>query len=252
MENQHLNHSTTHSQIQMNTVKVARKRREQQLKNFAFREVSYNDAKYVVCTIQCGARDVDFLVDAEEFEKVIQYDWHVVTKKYIGTNAKDENGGHREMYLHNLILNRPLDNTTTVEHINRNGFDNRKINLRICTQSEQNMSTLGKRRNVVLPTGCGVKVEEIPKHVWYVKAYGQHGDRFAIEFRTENVLWKSTSSKRVDLQEKLQDAREKLQELYEIYPHLDPKYEEARIKALTESFQAIMECSLNEFQEQEK
>lgn len=218
-----------------------RKRRETKLKNVAYREVEYKDKKYVICTIQCGKRDIDFLVDYDDYEKVTQHEWHVVTGKYIGSTVYDDKGKRREMYLHNIILNRPLDKTvTSVEHINRNGFDNRKENLRICTQSEQNIFTLGKRRNVILPQGCGVKVEEIPKHIWYVRAHGQHGDRFAIEFKTEGLLWKSTSSKKVDLPEKLQDAREKLQELYEIYPHLNPKFEEARINALNESFQAIM------------
>ena len=218
-----------------------RKSRETKLKNIAYREVSYQGKSYVICTIQCGKRDIDFLVDFEDYDSVTKHEWHVVTGKYIGTTVYDDKGKRREMYLHNLILNRPLDKTvTSVEHINRNGFDNRKENLRICTQSEQNIFTLGKRRNVILPENCGVKVEEIPKHIWYVRAHGQHGDRFAIEFKTEGLLWKSTSSKRVDLPEKLKDAREKLEELYEIYPHLNPKFEEARMNALNESFRAIM------------
>ena len=218
-----------------------RKRRETKLKNIDYREISYGGRSFVLSTIQCGKRDIEFLVDYEDYDKVTKHEWHVVTGKYIGTTVYDDTGKRREMYLHNLILNRPLDKTiTSVEHINRNGFDNRKENLRICTQSEQNIFTLGKRRNVILPEGCGVKVEEIPKHIWYVRAHGQHGDRFAIEFKTEGLLWKSTSSKRVDLPEKLKDASEKLQELYQIYPHLDPKFEEARILALNESFQAIV------------
>lgn len=219
-----------------------RKSRETKLKNVAYKEVEYEGKRFVICTIQCGKRDVDFLVDFDDYEKVTKHEWHVVTGKYIGSTVYDDKGKRREMYLHNIILNRPLDKTvTSVEHINRNGFDNRKENLRICTQSEQNIFTLGKRRNVILPEGCGVKVEEIPKHIWYVRAHGQHGDRFAIEFKTEGLLWKSTSSKKVDLPEKLKDARDKLQELYEIYPHLNPKFEEARMNALNESFNAIMQ-----------
>ena len=87
---------------------------------------------------------------------------------------------------------------------------------------------------------CGIKPEEIPKHVWYVQANGYHRDRFAIEFKTEGILWKSTSSKEVSLQEKLEQAVAKLKELYELYPYLDPKREEEEIAALAQSFQTIL------------
>ncbi len=87
---------------------------------------------------------------------------------------------------------------------------------------------------------CGIRPEEIPKHIWYVQANGYHRDRFAIEFKTEGILWKSTSSKDVSLKEKLEHARDRLKELYEIYPHLDPKREEEEARALTESFASIV------------
>jgi hypothetical protein len=89
---------------------------------------------------------------------------------------------------------------------------------------------------VELPPLCGLKPDQIPKHIWYVQANGYHRDRFAIEFKTEGILWKSTSSKEVSLQEKLDQAKARLADLYEIYPHLDPKKEEEEGKALEESF----------------
>jgi hypothetical protein len=44
----------------------------------------------------------------------------------------------------------------------------------------------------------------------------------------------------VSLQEKLDQAKAKLEDLYKIYPHLDPKLEEERIRSLNASFQAIL------------
>jgi hypothetical protein len=73
-----------------------------------------------------------------------------------------------------------------------------------------------------------------------VQANGYHRDRFAIEFKTEGILWKSTSSKLVSLKDKLDQAQKKLDELYELYPHLDPKREEERIAALEKSFKQIL------------
>jgi hypothetical protein len=87
---------------------------------------------------------------------------------------------------------------------------------------------------------CGIRPEEIPKHIWYVQANGYHRDRFAIEFKTEGILWKSTSSKDVSLKEKLESAKKHLEILYAEYPQLDPKREDAVAKLLEESFQTIL------------
>jgi len=54
------------------------------------------------------------------------------------------------------------------------------------------------------------------------------------------VCWKTTSSKKVDLAQKLQDAKVKLQEFYLEFPHLNPQFEESRCKELTESFKNII------------
>jgi hypothetical protein len=44
----------------------------------------------------------------------------------------------------------------------------------------------------------------------------------------------------VSLKEKLEQATKKLTELYELYPHLDPKREEEEIAALDKSFKEIL------------
>ena len=93
---------------------------------------------------------------------------------------------------------------------------------------------------MILPEDCQIKPDEIPKHIWYVRANGLHGDRFAIEFKTEGICWKTTSSKKVRLIEKLNEAKEKLQELYLKYPYLNPNYEDEKSKELNESFNNIL------------
>lgn len=205
--------------------------------------VKYNDKEYVVGTIQHNSDDVKFIFDKEDFPKIEKRPWHLSSGKYIGSTFYLDGGIKLELYLHNLIMDKITfdgkGTKETVDHINRNGLDNRKENLRIITQSQQNINQSKKIRTVILPEECNIKPNEIPKHIWYVRANGLHGDRFAIEFKTEGICWKTTSSKKVDILQKLQDAKEKLKEFYIKFPHLNPEYEMDRCKELNESFTKI-------------
>ena len=197
-----------------------------------------------VGTILFKGMGIEFTVDLTDLSGVQEHRWHYASNAYVATSVTvtvDVSGvpvtKKRELYLHNFLLKpRPHE---AVQHISKNGLDNRRINLRLVDVGTLNNQTK-KRRNVELPIMCGIRPEEIPKHIWYVQANGYHRDRFAIEFKTEGILWKSTSSKDVSWKEKLEHARDRLKELYEIYPHLDPKREEEEARALTESFASIV------------
>jgi hypothetical protein len=213
-----------------------------------YNDVSYNGYDYTVGTIQYKGEDIQFVFDKEDYEKVVVRPWHFQSKKYIGHTIQ-VGSNVKELYLHNLVMNRleypGKGATESVDHINRNGLDNRKENLRVISQSQQNINQGKKKRKVVLPDGCGVDPDSIPKHIWYVRANGAHGDRFAIEFKTEKLKWRGTSSKDVSLQEKLAVAKQKLEELYKEYPYLHPGFEETRMKELTESFNAILSLHMS-------
>ncbi len=61
-----------------------------------------------------------------------------------------------------------------------------------------------------------------------------------IEFKTEGICWKTTSSKTVSFADKLQEARQKLSEFYVNYPYLNPVFYEERANALLESYNVIV------------
>jgi hypothetical protein len=207
--------------------KVGRKPRP-----IVYQDVVYNDKHYIVGVITSNKGLVKFVFDKEDEDKVKKYSWFITSVGYISSHHSIEKGIRGQLLLHRLILDIPYfpgkGAKETVDHINRNPLDNRKENLRIVSQIEQNLNQKKKSRIVELPDGCGIAPNDIPKHVWYVRANGAHGDRFAIEFKTENILWKSSSSKKLSLQEKLDQAKQKLHELYQIYPYLNPS-EETRV-----------------------
>ena len=183
----------------------------------------------------------EFVFDAADLPAVREHKWHFASGSYIATSVKVDISGvekKRELYLHSLLM-KPGP-TQAVQHISKNGLDNRRQNLRLVEDSVAAIGHAKKKRNVELPALCGIRPEEIPKHIWYVQANGYHRDRFAIEFKTEGILWKSTSSKEVSLKEKLEQATKKLAELYELYPHLDPKREEELVAGLDKSFKEVL------------
>lgn len=72
------------------------------------------------------------IVDADDYEKLSQYKWHVSGKGDMLYACRTEN--RRTIMMHRQILNAPAD--MHCDHINHNGLDNRKANLRLCTPQQ--------------------------------------------------------------------------------------------------------------------
>lgn len=218
--------------------------------NITYTNVNYCNKEYTVGKVPFKDTYLKFVIDKEDFDKIEGYSWHKSSTNYISQGVIVD-GKKKEFYLHNLILNifdfPGKGSKESVDHINRIGLDNRKENLRIITQSEQNLNQSKKKRNITLPEDSGLNADDIPKHIWYIKPNGSHGDRFAIEFKTENIVWKTTASKNISLKDKLESAKEKLQELYKLYPHLNPNNEQKleKIKELSDSYYEIIKLTDN-------
>lgn len=75
------------------------------------------------------------LVDEEDYERVMQHVWNAGRKTgrthYASTHTKMQAGN---ILMHRFILNPPAD--MAVDHINGDGLDNRKCNLRICMNTD--------------------------------------------------------------------------------------------------------------------
>jgi hypothetical protein len=84
------------------------------------------------------------LVDDEDFERVSKFSWRI-TNGY-GCIDRRENGRKFRIYMHRLLLELKEDDGLMVDHINGIRTDNRRANLRICTQA-QNQRNRGAQRN---------------------------------------------------------------------------------------------------------
>lgn len=80
-------------------------------------------------------------VDDEEYKRLSRYKWsahksgnmyYATCTVYLGGGRK--HGKFKHIKMHRLIMNPPTD--MQIDHINCDGLDNRKVNLRICTLSE--------------------------------------------------------------------------------------------------------------------
>jgi hypothetical protein len=202
-----------------------------------YRPVTHEGSSYIIGSILFKQNLVEFIIDSTDLSGIQPYTWHY-TSGALATTITDVSGKH-EVYMHTLIM-KPKT-SEVVQHISGNGLDNRRTNLRCVDRGDSLLNRVQKKRIVELPPMCGLVPADIPRHIWYVQANGYHRDRFAIEFKTEKVLWKSTSSKLVSLKEKLEQAKAKLEELYVQYPHLNPAHEEERIRGLEDSFIAVLE-----------
>lgn len=76
------------------------------------------------------------IVDKEDYERLNKHKWHASydgNGLYASTNIVD--GLNRKtLKMHRFIMN--AQKGQMIDHINGNGLDNRKVNLRFCTRSQ--------------------------------------------------------------------------------------------------------------------
>lgn len=219
------------------------------------RIVTFEDNDYYVCKYDYKDKQKLFIIDADEYVNVLKksYRWHKLNN-YIGF-SKSNIDGRKHYYLHNIVMNKPhgggKGQKYTIDHINKNTHDNRKVNLRLITQSRQNENQKTRSRTINLPKDCGIDVNDIPRCVYYKKAYGHHGDRFIIELKNnceKKKTWQSTSSVKVSLFDKFIEIKKILFDISKEYPELVENkaifenYSDESIKLLKE-FNEIIKLS---------
>ncbi len=80
------------------------------------------------------------IVDDSDFEELSKHKWYAALRKhtvYATRNFRDENGKPGLIMMHRQIMG-AVDKSLFVDHINHNGLDNRRENLRIVTVAVNN------------------------------------------------------------------------------------------------------------------
>ena len=100
-------------------------------------------------------------IDIEDIDRVKQYSWGLNTQGRHTHYCKSNNVGP----LHRFLLN-VTNSNLVVDHINHNGLDNRKCNLRICT-NQQNICNCKIPKNN--KSGCKGVYWSQDKQKWTVQ-----------------------------------------------------------------------------------
>jgi hypothetical protein len=74
------------------------------------------------------------IISDEDYDRVIEHKWRGTSRDYVVTSMQG-----KLIYLHRFVMNTPIGLDT--DHINGNKLDNRKENLRICTNSQNQANT---------------------------------------------------------------------------------------------------------------
>ena len=96
------------------------------------------------------------IIDDQDFELINQYKWFALVRKgklsaYAQANSRKPNGKKTVLKMHRLIMGL-TDPKILVDHIDQDGLNNRRANLRTATSSENN-----RNRKVIRTSLTGTK-----------------------------------------------------------------------------------------------
>jgi hypothetical protein len=128
-------------------------------------------------SIQHNGKIYEILVDSNDYNFIKGYSWHICQSrgipKYAETSFKID-GKNINVRLHTLIMGLGM-----VDHVNGNGFDNRRKNLRFCNNAENKWNSKKLKTNksgykgVYLHSKSGKYMARI-KHNSMVSYLGYH------------------------------------------------------------------------------
>lgn len=140
-------------------------------KNFNIYNLSQD---YGIGVVASGEK---FYFDLEDYDKLKEYLWVYDYYGYVRTTIKTENNKY------NISMHKFLTNYTMVDHINRNGLDNRKENLRQTTDKENSVN-----KNIRITNKSGIIGVYWDKHRgrWQVNVSRNNHSIYIGRFKDKN------------------------------------------------------------------
>lgn len=147
------------------------------IKNFIIEDRDNNIAIIKIYSKTIGYNNV--IIDLEDINKIENYKWRVKKDKKHNTmyclSDIVINKKHKSLNIHRIIMNCPEDKI--IDHIDRNGLNNRKNNLRIVDISTNGKNSRKQKNNKSnLPTGVYYNEKENCFRVFWSenkKSYGR-------------------------------------------------------------------------------
>ena len=102
---------------------------------YAFRRIPLTQGKFAI-------------VDPEDYDKLAKYKWFAARFErgfYALRTAKDSKGRQRNVRMHREIMGEPKGKI--IDHINHDGLDNRRANLRVATRQQNTWNKRKQRGN---------------------------------------------------------------------------------------------------------
>jgi hypothetical protein len=116
------------------------------------------------------------IVDDDDFERLNQFKWHALRNGpriwyAVRLVRPDPDGPQRAVLMHRLIIG---NHSGWTDHINGDGLDNRRSNLRVCTRSQNLANSKLRSDNTSGFKGvCRFAVKRPTSKKWRAKLAGQ-------------------------------------------------------------------------------
>jgi hypothetical protein len=154
---------------------------------YTFRRIPLTQGKYAI-------------VDVEDYDRIAKYKWYAVKNYrcfYAQSNIGFKNGkrGSHTIQMQRLILNAPKNKI--IDHINHNGMDNRKANLRFVTTA-QNIWNTRKRSGIYTSKYKGVSFHKRDR-IWQAYIFCDGRSSFIGNFKDEQAAARAYDEKAKEL-----------------------------------------------------